>query len=54
MAGNTLFGMPLIDICPCGEVVGVTGQDIVFDQLNEVWHRVCLKCLRREPPQQAN
>ncbi len=54
MPSNTLFGMPLIDTCPCGELVAATSRDIVFDQLNEVWHRVCSKCLRAEPPQRAN
>ncbi len=55
MSGKTLFGMPVIDTCPCGEVVdGSESQHIVFDEVGEVWHRVCGKCLRSETPQILN
>lgn len=54
MTDQTLFGIPLIDTCPCGEVVGSDHRHLVFDEIGEVWHRVCDKCLRGETPQIIN
>lgn len=41
-----LFGKELIDKCPCGERVDPGDrQDIVFDPAENVWKRVCMKCI---------
>ncbi len=52
MEAQTLFGMPLLDTCPCGEMGA--GQHVVFDEQANVWHRVCANCLQAEPPQRPN
>ena len=54
MTNQNLFGLPLIDICPCGEAVGNDHQHLVFDTISDVWHRVCDKCLRGEALQVVN
>ena len=55
MSSKTLFGLPLVDTCPCGEVVGIgESQHVAFDEVSEIWHRVCGNCLQSETPQTLN
>ncbi len=55
MSTRTLFGMPLLETCPCGTLVTHSErQDVVFDAQNEVWHLVCENCLRGDSSKQPN